>query len=146
MKLHSTAGPSQPKRRQRRPRSSPHRAMGLSLLECLLALAMTALLSAMALPLESGAWQRSQRGLARQALMQASAWVEREQTLVTMEVIQLPEPAPWGEGLSYVLALTRVGDGYVLRAVPQGRQAGDACGVLWLSDTGARGADGRACW
>jgi type IV pilus assembly protein PilE len=146
MKLPSTVGASQPRRRQRRPRPSLHRAMGLSLLECLLALAMTALLAAMSLPLESGAWQRSQRGLARQALMQAAAWVEREQTLVTTAVAQLPDPAPWGEGLSYALVLTRIGDGYVLRATPQGRQTSDACGVMWLSDTGARGADGKACW
>lgn len=129
-------------------RRAANRAMrrGFSLLECMLAVALLALLAGVALPMQQGAWQRGQRALARQALAQAGGWVEREQTLGGQWPGSLPDPPPWSDGLNYRLTLSIDGAGYILRAAPQGRQLGDACGVLWLNDQGLRGADEPGCW
>ncbi|MDI9331263.1 MAG: type IV pilin protein [Alphaproteobacteria bacterium] len=126
----------------------PGPVRGFSLLECLCAVAIAGVLAAQALPLQHSAWQRGQRALARQALAQAGAWVEREAALTGQWPSQLPEPGPWPEGLSYRLTLTRGSSGYTLRATPQGRQGDDACGALWLSEQGQRGTDavGLSCW
>ena len=119
---------------------------GFSLMECTLAVALLAILTTLSMPTSDGVWQRGQRAMARQALAQAQSWVERGQALTGSAVLALPDPGPWTDGLSYRLSLQTSGEGYVLRAIPQGRQNGDTCGVLWLADTGLRGADAAGCW
>ena len=92
--------------------------------------------------------QVSQRAMARSALAQASWWLEHEATQTGTYPGVLPSSAWWSEGLSYNLTLTTSSAGYVLRAVPLGRQNPDACGTLWLNQLGQRGADGgyAGCW
>jgi type IV pilus assembly protein PilE len=121
-------------------------AQGFTLIECIWAVAIAALLASLSLPLSQGQWQRGQRAQARVALAQAGAWLEREMTLGGAWPSAWPEAAPWVEGLSYRLSFSVEGQGYVLRASPLGRQSSDPCGVLWLTDQGLRGADGPACW
>ena len=127
---------------------SPRAKAGMSLLECLFAVAIMGVLAAMAMPMQHSGWQRSQRALARSALVQSSTWVERELTLRGAMPGTLPDGAPWMEGLSYRLSLELVNGDHLVRAVPVGRQADDSCGELWLSRAGQRGAGGRpsGCW
>ncbi len=121
---------------------------GLGLIECLVAVALGATLAAMALPLPTTLGQRLQRAQARTALAQAAWWLEREAGLRGSYPSQLSDSAWSVDGLNYRLSLSWVGANYVVRAVPLGAQASDACGVLWLNQSGQRGADGglSACW
>jgi type IV pilus assembly protein PilE len=121
---------------------------GLSLIECLLAVAITALLSAMAVPMQAQAWQRAQRAQARLALAQASWWLEREAGWSGAYPAQMPDSVWASDRLSYVLSYAPNNGGYVLRASPAGPQSGDGCGTLWINEQGSTGADGgnRACW
>lgn len=128
--------------------SSPARMRGMGLIECLVALALGATLAAMALPLPTTVGQRLQRAQARTALAQAAWWLEREAGLSGIYPTQLSDVAWAVQGLNYRLSLSWIGANYVVRAVPVGAQASDACGVLWLNQSGQRGADGgvSACW
>jgi type IV pilus assembly protein PilE len=126
----------------------PAGARGMGLIECLVAVALAAMLAAMAMPWPTVLGQRLQRAQARTALAQAAWWMEREAGLMGTYPTQLSDSAWAGEGLPYRLSLAWVGSNYVLRATPMGQQVTDACGVLWLHQTGQRGADGglTACW
>lgn len=129
-------------------RPSRAKMRGLGLIECLGAVALGAALAAMALPLPTTMGQRLQRAQARTALAQAAWWLEREAGLSGTYPAQLSDLAWAAQGLNYRLSLSWVGATYVVRAVPIGAQASDACGVLWLNQSGQRGADGgvSACW
>lgn len=124
------------------------RSPGLSLIECLLAVSILAVLAALGGQLQNRSWQLGQRAMARSALAQASWWLEHEATQTGTYPGTLPTTAWWLEGLSYNLMLGTSSVGYVLKAIPQGRQSTDACGILWLNQLGQRGAYGGAsgCW
>lgn len=126
----------------------PQNLQGVGLIECLLVVALGATLAAMALPLSGAVGQRLQRAQARTALAQAAWWMEREASLMGSYPTQLSVNAWANDGLSYRLSLAGAPGGYVLSAIPIGKQVGDACGVLWLNQAGQRGADGgaAACW
>ncbi len=121
---------------------------GLSLIECLLAVSLLAILTLTAVPLHTGSWHQSQRALARTALAQAGWTLEREALWRGTYETHTPNWPGLAEGLSYRLTLSLEPDGYVLRAVPQGRQSADSCGTLWINQRGQKGADGglSACW
>lgn len=123
-------------------------AQGLGLIECLMVVALGAIMATMALPMSGAVGQRLQRSQARTALAQAAWWMEREASGSGTYPTQLSDSAWASEGLSYRLSLSAGASGYVLRAFPMGKQVGDACGVLWLNQAGQRGADGgaAACW
>lgn len=121
---------------------------GFSLLECLLAVSILAILTLTAVPMQSSSWHKSQRALARTALAQAGWTLEREVLWRGTYDSLTPNWSSLTEGLSYRLTFSLEPDGYVLRAIPQGRQSADACGTLWLNQSGQKGADGglSACW
>ncbi len=123
-------------------------ARGLSLIECLLAVSVLAILIMAAVPLQSTHWHQSQRAMARTALAQASWTIEREALWRGNYEVSEPDWHAITQGLSYRLTLSQESAGYVLRAIPQGRQASDLCGTLWLNQRGQKGADGdlSACW
>jgi type IV pilus assembly protein PilE len=123
-------------------------ANGMGLIECLVAVALGATLAAMAMPLQTVMGMRLQRAQARTALAQAAWWMEREASLSGSYPTQVSDAAWPADAVKYRLSLSWTGGSYVLRATPTGQQAGDACGALWLSQSGQRGADGTgsACW
>lgn len=124
------------------------KSMGYSLIECLLAVTILTVLATAAAPLQFGMWQRGQRAMARSALAQASWWLEREASWSGNYPATAVLPVVPLDDLSYRLTYTASNGSYVLRAIPQGRQTGDPCGVLWLNDLGQRGSEGPAlsCW
>jgi type IV pilus assembly protein PilE len=121
---------------------------GFSLLECLIAVAVLGMLSALAVPLQSTVWKSLQRAQGRSALAQASWWMERQASLLGNYPSVLPDSAWMQDGLQYGISLNGVYGGYVLTAQPQGPQSTDGCGSLWLNHLGQRGASGNAtsCW
>jgi prepilin-type N-terminal cleavage/methylation domain-containing protein len=130
------------------PRSIAGLAAGLSLIECLLAMTLFAVLTTMAWPLQTEIAMRLQRAQGRSALAKASWWLERQFAWVGSYPSALPMTVWMQEGLSYTLTLSVADGSYVLRATPYGRQALDACGVLWLNGLGQHGADQNSenCW
>ena len=123
-------------------RSGVSRPLGLSLLECLMAVSILGILMVLAVPLQTAVTQRLQRGQGRTALAQASWWMERQAALLGNYPTVLPDSAWWQDGLHYTLSLSSTQTSYVLTAQPQGAQALDACGSLWLNNLGQRGASG----
>jgi type IV pilus assembly protein PilE len=113
-----------------------------------MAVAVLGTLAALAVPLQSTVQQSLQRAQGRSALAQASWWMERQAALLGSYPSVLPDNAWVQEGLPYGITLSLANGGYVLTAQPQGSQATDACGSLWLNNLGQRGATGNAntCW
>ena len=133
---------------------------GFTLVEVMIAAAVLAILTAIALPSYSAYVQRTARAEARAVMMEASQFMQRfyivnnafDQTRAGAPV-QLPtslQQSPRNGAARYqigLLALTP--DNYTLQAVPVGASATDPCGTLSVTSTGARGSTGLTvedCW
>lgn len=145
----------------------PGRQAGFTLMELLIALAVVAILTAVAVPSYGQYVMRSARADARATLLQASQFMERfyamnsaydqkrDATPVALPnaLQQVPQNAA---NPRYIVALDAgnlSATGYALLATPVGASASDTCGVLSISSTGVRGASGAAdsagiadCW
>jgi type IV pilus assembly protein PilE len=124
---------------------------GFTLLELLVALALIGLLSSMAMPRFQGMQQRSQRALAKVALLKAAAWLERSASTQGSYPSNLPEAVWQCAELHYRLQLQSQADAFVLKAEPTGSQTSDACATLTLNQAGERGVEGASagagvCW
>ena len=128
-------------------------ASGLSLIELMVVLACMAILVSWTLP-DLAQWrQRSQRALARTALLQAAQWLERSAAANGRypSASEAPIPAWQIDGLRYQITARLDAQSYTLRAVPIDTQASDACGVLTLDHLGQRGVEqaplsAASCW
>lgn len=129
------------------------RPSGMSLIELLIVLACVAVLTQFALPSYTAWVQRGHRAQARVALLQAALWLERSAAAngAYPSANQVPPSVVQAVGLPYRLHVNSTAQGFVLRAVPEGAQAGDPCGVLTLTHTGVRSVENAAwsataCW
>ena len=121
---------------------------GFSLLELLCVMTVIGLLSAFAMPVYQSAQARSQRQLAKLALMKSAQWLEQMATSIGSYPTSLP-PTVWQTPeLKYRLDLVSQGQSYVLTATPISLQANDECGALTLNQAGQRNAQGESsnCW
>lgn len=126
-------------------RPAPH---GFSLVELVCVLGIIGLLSAMAWPVYQQAQSRSQRQLAKVALVKSAQWLEQAAFASGSYPLSLP-PSVWQTpGFHYTLTLTSQGQSYVLTATPPKKPSQDTCGALTLDQAGQRGAEGDAvlCW
>ncbi|QHI96632.1 prepilin-type N-terminal cleavage/methylation domain-containing protein [Xylophilus rhododendri] len=127
-------------------------AHGLGLVELLVAVAILAILASLTLPTYSAYIARVRRASGRTALLQTAQWMERAATATG----RYPDPAQIPPGLLrpadgyYQLRVEFHGPTFQLLAEPAGAQAGDACGTLGLSQSGARTSshesNADACW
>ena len=118
------------------------------MLELLCVLTILGLLSAFSMPIYQTAQARSQRQLAKLALMKSAQWLEQTATSTGSYPSSVP-PAVWQTPeLKYRLTLVSQGQSYVLTATPISVQANDDCGALTLNQAGQRNAQGEAanCW
>jgi len=115
-----------------------HSQTGFSLIELICVMAIIGLLTAFAMPVYQTAQSRSQRQLAKVALMKTAQWLEQAATS------QGSYPAT----LRYRISLSSQGQSYLLTATPVGAQSTDTCGALTLNQAGQRGsqADVSSCW
>lgn len=147
---------------------------GFSLIELMVALAIIAILSAVAVPAYRDQMTRSRRADAKGALQQAAMWMERNQTatyrydrdaggtavdaayLAQLGLAQTPATGTAVYKLTFASGPST--SAYVLVATPQGSQAtvDAACGTLAIDNIGQRGrlsgtavvidSTSEACW
>lgn len=121
---------------------------GFTLIELLCVLAIVGLLSALAMPVYQNAQSRSQRQLAKVALVKSAQWLEQAAISTGSYPTLLPETVWRTPEFNYTLSLTSLGQSYVLTATPARGQPPDQCGALTLNQAGQRGAQGDVhfCW
>ncbi len=106
------------------------------------------LLSALAMPVYQTAQARSQRQLAKLALMKSAQWLEQAATTQGSYPANLPASVWQTPELKYRINVSSQSQTYVLTAVPLGNQQTDDCGSLTLNQAGQRSAQGDValCW
>jgi type IV pilus assembly protein PilE len=112
--------------------------LGFTLTELLTVLAIIGVLSSLALPSFQQSHQRSQRTLAKTALLKSAHWLERSVSSHGVYPLALPEAVWFSPDLRYRISMTGDGSTFILKAVPTGGQASDACGEWILHATGER--------
>jgi len=100
------------------------------------------------MPVYQTAQSRSQRQLAKVALMKTAQWLEQAATSQGSYPATLPESVWRTAELRYRISLSSQGQSYLLTATPVGAQSTDTCGALTLNQAGQRGsqADVSSCW
>lgn len=124
---------------------------GFTLLELLVVVALIGLLSSWAVPSFQAMQQRSQRALAKVALLKAAHWLEQAASARGSYPDTLPASLWQNPALHYQLNLQSQADAFVLKAVPTGAQGSDACATLTLNQAGEQGVWGAtlsagSCW
>jgi len=135
------------------------KAMGFTLIELMITVAILGIIAAVALPSYQDYVRQSNRTVAKSILYENAQFMERfysqnnqydapigtAGTTVALPITQSPRTG----AAQYNISLQSVADNtFVLQAVPVNSMAGDVCGTLTLSNTGALGADGNVadCW
>jgi type IV pilus assembly protein PilE len=121
---------------------------GFTLLELLIVMSVIGLLSALAMPVYQSAQARSQRQLAKLALMKSAQWLEQAATSQGSYPASLPTSVWQTSELKYRISVSSQSQTYVLTATPVGNQQADDCGSLTLNQSGQRSAQGDTalCW
>ncbi len=143
------------------------RQRGISLLELLIVVAIVGILGAIAYPSYQDQVRRTSRSDCAGALAGLGNAMERYFTVNSTYLgaaaggadtgapAIFPVTCPTdGDTATYNLTIqAATGSTYVVQAAPTGRQAGDRCGTLTLSNTGLKGVTGAAagltpqdCW
>ncbi len=121
---------------------------GFTLLELLIVMSIVGLLSALAMPVYQTAQARSQRQLAKLALMKSAQWLEQAATTQGSYPASIPVSVWQTPELKYRISVNSLAQSYVLTATPFGNQQADDCGSLTINQAGQRNAQGDAalCW
>ena len=138
-------------------REPGRRGRGFTLIELMIVVAVVALLAVVALPAYQDSVRKARRTEAKAALSEAAMMMERylteKGTYATARLgVDLDPPAVYrnlSENGYYALSLESEAATFILKAVPQGSQAVDACGTYTLTQRGERGVSARTaaeCW
>lgn len=132
------------------------RHSGFTLIELMIVVAIIAILASIAYPSYQSQVRKSRRADAQGVVTAAAQWMERSYTDNGSYPAALPAgldraPAEGTKTYDLDLAAGSTATNFTIRAVPTagGPQAGDTCGTLTLSNTGAKGATGGTvaeCW
>lgn len=142
-----------------------HHALGFTLIEMLIVLALLGILSAVAYPSYAAHLQRAHRSEAQAALMEAAFFMQRYYAAnhrydtgdASAPLVSLPAPlnqAPRQGKAHYLISVTQAdAHGYTVSATPvqDGPMSSDACGTLTLNQHHMRGITGTTvnvaqCW
>lgn len=138
---------------------------GFTLMELIIAMTILGILTAIAIPNYTAYIQRSNRSEARNALLEAAAWMERWRTergrydTPPPAVGGTPPPLPFTQvpavgTAKYTIAAPTTpaaGTSYSITATATGVMATDVCSTLTITETGQRtftggGGTQETCW
>ncbi len=142
------------------------KTMGFTLIELMMTVAILGIIAAVALPSYQDYIRQTNRTVAKSILYENAQFMERfysqnnqydatvgaDGMIDTGDDIAVVPPIPQSPRTGtrqYDINLQSVANNaFVLQAVPTGSMAGDVCGTLTLSNTGAQGAGGNVadCW
>ena len=131
-----------------------HSAQGFTLIEAMVAVALVAILSSLALPSYREHVAKGRRLNAQATLYSAAQFMERFYTEnhrydrdTSGRAVTLPDALRQTADGSYALSVSTTGrDSYSVQANPRAAQTGDRCGAFTLTHTGAIAAAQLDCW
>ena len=125
---------------------------GFTLIELMIAVAMIAILTAVALPSYRDSFRKSARSEAQAFILavagrQQQFLVDRRSYAATVAEAGIAVPA--NVAAAYTLSLSVTAGpppGFTLQAAPRDRQVGERCGTLGIDQAGVKTAAAGGCW
>lgn len=122
-------------------------AQGFSLIELMIVVAIMAIIASIALPAYNEHVRTSRRAAGAACVTQAAQQMERFYTTnLTYTGAPLPVCDPDTAEFYAIQRPVLTARTYTLSAVPEGRQNGDRCGNLSVTQAGVRTPNDRSCW
>lgn len=126
-------------------------AAGFSLIELMVVVAIIAILASIALPSYNEHQRKARRAAAEACLVAVSQRLERVYTtdlsyagapaIGTLTAVCEPETLGY-----YTFSRDVATKTYTVSAVPKGKQSGDSCGTLSLTQAGVKSPSTSGCW